>query len=361
MIRPWGAVMAAALLAGCVAGSGGEVPRQPGDAARRLFSMADLSGAGQRLIPFTTLDGYLRASGSGRSAMMRFLTGATEARNTLYNPVALDAGDNGVYVIDGGTQALYRFRWEIDDPGHASPEHREAAHGGLSHADWTRLAVLRDLEDPSDLYVAPNGDLYVSDRAGARVVRLDADGNRLGVFKSKHLKSPVSVAVDRRGLRVFVADGLYDRIVVFNAQGRALYSFGRRGDKAGQFRNIRDMAQGANGLLYVIDGIGRQIQVYGLDGMFIGAFGKGTLTDPGGLAVDGDGRVYVSDRLNQRIAIFEDGELIEMYGAYGTGPGQFSQPGALAHHGGRLYVAERQNARIQVFRTVPEAMAASAS
>lgn len=350
-MKAWIASLFAALLAGCVHAATDAPIRS--DTTTQYYGVGEGGGAGKRLIPYTTLTGYLHSAGAGTGTTMRMLAGLAERRALMRNPVAVGAGEHGVYLIDGETQALYRFRWQIE--GHDEPEHLTDSHGGLSHPEFVRLRVLTELDEPNDLFVAPNGDLFVSDGKGGRVVRYDKDGTPLGEFRDKeNLKRPVSVTVDSRNLRVFVADSLYDRIVVFNPQGMSLYGIGFRGDGPGGFKNIRTMVQGRNGIVYVVNGLRQQIQAYGVDGTFVGSFGQGTFTDPEGIAVDDENRLYLADRFNHRLLVFRDGKLVETYGEYGIRAGKFNQPGRLAYYKGHLFVADRQNSRIQVFKVVPE-------
>lgn len=353
--------MAPALVVALVLGLGGcsltgESARPHSD-ENPFYTVGEVGGAGKRLIPFTTLSGYLVASNSGGQRALKALAGLPERSTETKRPSIVAASEHGVYVIDSVSQALYRFRWQIDGEAHADPEHIASAHNGLSHAEWTRLRLLNDMVEPNDLFIAPNGDLYISDGQGHKVVRFDKDGNPQQEFvDAENLRQPVAVTVDARGLRVFVADGLYDRVVAFSPQGASLYGIGFRGDGPGGFRNIRSMVQGKSGLLYVVNGLKQQIQSYGLDGTFMGSFGQGTFSDPDGITVDEENRIYLADRFNHRLLIFHEGKLVESYGKFGVRAGEFNQPGRIAYYKGRLYVADRENGRIQVFRVVPERM-----
>ena len=65
-----------------------------------------------------------------------------------------------------------------------------------------------------------------------------------------------------------------------------------------------------------------------------------------------DGSIYVSDGYgNSRIAKFsKDGNLVKHWGERGTGPGEFNTPHSIVSDAnGNLYVADRANSRIQVF------------
>ena len=76
------------------------------------------------------------------------------------------------------------------------------------------------------------------------------------------------------------------------------------------------------------------------------------LNKPTDMAVAPDGDVYVSDGYgNDRVVHFDKkGRFVKAWGKLGTGPGEFSLPHSIAlDSGGRVYVADRNNARIQVF------------
>jgi sugar lactone lactonase YvrE len=75
---------------------------------------------------------------------------------------------------------------------------------------------------------------------------------------------------------------------------------------------------------------------------------------PNDVIVAPSGEIFVSEGHgagNNRILKFtKDGKLIKSWGKLGTGPGEFDQPHALAFDSkGRLFVGDRNNNRIQIF------------
>jgi sugar lactone lactonase YvrE len=75
---------------------------------------------------------------------------------------------------------------------------------------------------------------------------------------------------------------------------------------------------------------------------------------PTNLAVAPDGDLYVSDGYgNCRVHRFsDDGELRHSWGAPGTGPGEFHLPHSVwVHTDGTVFVADRENDRIEIFDT----------
>ncbi len=75
---------------------------------------------------------------------------------------------------------------------------------------------------------------------------------------------------------------------------------------------------------------------------------------PTDMAILPTGDIFVTDGyVNRRVAHFDaSGKYLNQWGQAGTGPGQFALPHSIvADSHGRLYVADRENARIQVFDT----------
>jgi DNA-binding beta-propeller fold protein YncE len=78
----------------------------------------------------------------------------------------------------------------------------------------------------------------------------------------------------------------------------------------------------------------------------IGTFGR-----PTDVAWGPDGTIYVSDGyINSRVVkISKDGVWQKVYGTYGSGDGNMKIPHGITVGGGHVYVADRNNSRIQVF------------
>jgi sugar lactone lactonase YvrE len=127
--------------------------------------------------------------------------------------IRLDPSGN-LWVADVGTHVVEKF----------TPE------GKLLLTIGTRGKAGRDsahFNKPTDVAIAPGGDIYVSDGYGnARVVHFDKDGKYLGEWGEAgqgpgQFSIPHSIALDTNG-RVYVADRNNVRIQVFDAQGKLL-------------------------------------------------------------------------------------------------------------------------------------------
>lgn len=357
MTRLLGLIGIALILFGC--GPAAKSPTATPASPSRLYGPGTHLPLGKRLVPYTTLAGYLNRSGTLMSDTFKALIGADE-RPLFSRPVAVAASETGVYILDGATYGLWRFRWTIEDPAHQSPEHREKAHGGLTHAEFIRLRTLTELDEPTRMTIGPDGDLYIADGKGAKVVRYDPQGNRKRIYKhDEHLRYPSAVAVDRRGLRLFIADAFYNRVLVMNSEGEALYAIGND-DSRTSSGSVRDLVQSDQGLLYLLNASQKVVQVFGVDGTYVRAMGEGTFSSAGAIALDESGRVFVVDDFEQKILIYVQGRLVESVGRRGGRPGELNGPQAIWYHNKMLYVADTGNSRIQVFRVLPEEMAGEA-
>ena len=109
-----------------------------------------------------------------------------------------------------------------------------------------------------------------------------------------------------------------------------------------------------DGKLLLTMGTPNQPSDTGYDGSNLATITRGgpPFNRPTNLAVGPNGNLYVSDGYgNARVHQFSaTGELVRSWGEPGTGPGQFNLPHGIAVDGdGRVLVADRENDRIQVF------------
>jgi hypothetical protein len=89
--------------------------------------------------------------------------------------------------------------------------------------------------------------------------------------------------------------------------------------------------------------------------------GAGPFNRPTRLAMAPSGELYVSDGYgNARVHHFAgDGQLINSWGEPGEAPGQFNLPHSVwAHTDGRVFVSDRENDRVQIFSPSGEYLAA---
>ena len=206
------------------------------------------------------------------------------------------------------------------------------------------------LKLPPDLYlgeaagVAVNskGHVFVFSRghttgpayaaSAAQLLEFDAEGkflreigHNLYAWSFAH-----SVKVDKDD-NIWVADKGSDMVIKFNPEGRVAMVFGRKQEASdegtaplphpkpalppvnGMFRQVTDMAWDAAGNTYISDGyINSRVAKVDKNGNWLKSWGepgdqRGQFNTPHSIAVDAEGHVYVADRGNRRIQVF-DGE-----------------------------------------------------
>ncbi len=165
--------------------------------------------------------------------------------------------------------------------------------------------------------------------AAAQLLEFDVDGNYLReIGRNLYAWSFAhTVKVDAED-NVWVTDKGSDMVIKFNPEGRVDMVFGRK-----QEASDEDTAplKHPNPPLPARDGYFRQV------------------TD---VAWDAAGNAFISDGyINSRVAkVSKDGDWLKSWGERGTGPGQFHTPHSIAIDAkGLVYVADRSNRRIQVF------------
>jgi DNA-binding beta-propeller fold protein YncE len=83
---------------------------------------------------------------------------------------------------------------------------------------------------------------------------------------------PTDIAWDNAG-NAFIADGYNNsRVVKVDPHGRWVKTWGERGTDPGQFNILHSIASDANGNVYVADRTNRRIQVFDADGTFLRQF-----------------------------------------------------------------------------------------
>ncbi|HYJ17598.1 MAG TPA: peptidyl-alpha-hydroxyglycine alpha-amidating lyase family protein, partial [Burkholderiales bacterium] len=169
-------------------------------------------------------------------------------------------------------------------------------------------------------------------------------------------KDVAAVAVDHKD-RVYVFNRGEHPMIVFDRDGNFLRSWGE-----GVFNRAHGLHIGPDESLYCTDDGDHSVRKCTLEGkvlLTIGIPGKPSPYMSGEpfhrcthTALSPRGDIYVSDGYgNSRIHHYSpDGRLLKSWGESGTGPGQFNIPHNMCcDPDGWIYVADRENHRVQVF------------
>lgn len=191
-------------------------------------------------------------------------------------------------------------------------------------ADWAKVPNGWTFREVAGVATDSSNRVYVFSRGEHPMMVFDREGEFLsswgeGVFTKAH-----NVRVSPEGF-VFCSDLLDHTVRKFTPEGELLMTLGtanKPSDTGGDGRNTR---------------IKRS---------------AGPFNGPTDVAFAPSGELYVTDGYaNARVHMFSaGGELLSSWGSPGDGPGEFNLPhGALIQGGRTLYIADRENNRVQVF------------
>jgi DNA-binding beta-propeller fold protein YncE len=334
-----------ATLAACGSGTlravaGGPRPADDGTANRPL------AAAGPPPAP-APVDLVWQADGS--PDRLRWPTGlAVDRAGTV---TVVDAGNHRLVRLSGAGQVLARLGNLGSHPNEfllAPPPPPDGV--GQGHFGLVGGGVAVDAD----------GAIFVADSFNARVQQFDRAGRFVAAWRdlpptAGQLIEPAGIAVDDRQGRVYVADRVAERIQVFDRDGRWRLAWGAPGRAAGQFLGPVAMAVDRQGRVYLADGGNDRIQVFDGDGRFLMAWGgpgrrSEEFTAPVGVAVDGLGQVYVATA--HRVLVFTDtGIFLAAWGGAEVGVGLLTLGGIAVDDQGAIYVTDQL--RVRVLKFVP--------
>jgi DNA-binding beta-propeller fold protein YncE len=242
--------------------------------------------------------------------------------------------------------------------------------------NWAKLPEGRSWGSTSGVDIDPDGtSVWVAERCGAfappslmkpgtpfacdgsslpPILKFDSSGKLVKSFGAGLLLFPHGIHVDREG-NVWVTDGLGKdgkghQVFKFSPEGKVLLTLGKAGVAGSgpdEFNAPSAVIVAPNGDIFVGDGHGRdtnaRIVKFTKDGKFVKAWGKkgsgaGEIDIPHALAMDSRGRLFLGDRQNNRIQIFDqDGNYLDQWF-------QFSRPsGVFIDKNDMIYVADSES------------------
>lgn len=211
-----------------------------------------------------------------------------------------------------------------------------------SIADFFKLPPDLHFGEVSGVAVNSKGHIFVFSRTNSTngpayaptasaLLEFDSQGNYLreigkGLYGWAFAHT---VRIDRDD-NIWAVDKGSDMVIKFNPAGRVLMVFGRRKESVDLETKPWDE---------------KDPPLPHINGLF---------REPTDIAWDSQGNSYVTDGyINSRVAKFDkNGDWIKSWGSKGTEPGQFRLPHAIAiDRNNNIYVGDRSNRRIQVFDT----------
>lgn len=220
---------------------------------------------------------------------------------------------------------------------------------------------------PHGLAVDHEDNVWLTDVGLHQVYKCSHDGNLLLTLgergvpgdDSAHFNCPTDVAAAPDG-SFYVSDGYGNtRVMKFASDGRFLFQWGTKGNSPGEFDLPHAITLDADGRVYVADRNNARVQIFDGDGRYVSEWKDPALGRPYDIAVGRDGTAFVADGGDQPdippdrsgVAVVRpDGTVLERFGRFGHYDGEF----AMAHdiavaRDGSVYVGDITGMRVQKF------------
>ena len=210
-----------------------------------------------------------------------------------------------------------------------------------------------------------DGNLWVTDVGAHTVMKLNPQGQVLLTLgtkgqagdwneatQSRHLNEPNDLAIGRNG-DIFVVEGHTPgrgdpRVLKFDKSGNFIKTWGGKGTEAGKFEVAHGIAVDAKGMLWVADRENQRLQVFDQDGTFVRELKYAGL--PCSLQIGAQYIYMVNGFAGQLVRLDLNGKVLAAVGKPGKDLGEFGE----AHHiavspKGDIYVADTVNSALQKF------------
>jgi DNA-binding beta-propeller fold protein YncE len=235
----------------------------------------------------------------------------------LYSLAMTASAQQGWFPHEGG-QLKYRVNIRFGQEPETMP------------AGWTFGRVSAVATDAA-------GRVYVAHRGPKAdpIVVFDAKGQYLRSWGKDIFANPHGLRVDREG-HLWATDTATHQVMKFTPEGKLLLTLGVKGQAGADqktFNRPTDVAFTPTGEFFVSDGYGNsRVVKFSREGKFLFEWGRrgsqpGEFNLPHAMAIDSQGRLYVSDRENNRIQIFDlNGKFVHQWTHLGATQGVFITP-----------------------------------
>lgn len=214
------------------------------------------------------------------------------------------------------------------------------------------------------------GNVYVIERDAHRIVKLgpklDKFLMQIGMTDQKgtdatHLNLPSGIAILHSG-NIVVTDGYgNNRVILFSKDGKFIKQVGKgpggpadKGTGNGEWNLPHKVAVDADENLYIIDRENKRIQVFDKNLNYIRQFANDGWNpwDIGTSRKGTDGIAFIADHAGERVhkIALKDGKILATWGKQGWGPGEFDWVhGVVVDSKGAVYAADTYGQRLQKF------------
>ena len=197
-------------------------------------------------------------------------------------------------------------------------------------------------------------------RIGGTPTAPDSNDTNGGWNGTPLMYQPADMVVDPKTNRLYVADGYGNsRVMKFAADGRLLFQWGTRGTGPGQFDIPHALAIDAGHRVYVADRANDRVQLFDGKGRYLAEWKSPSIGRPFGLALLPGRRIAILDGGTNSGKVPDhdgvtiaglDGREVAHFGGIGNQDGQFRIAHDIAaDRAGNLYVVDIAGQRVQKF------------
>ncbi len=191
---------------------------------------------------------------------------------------------------------------------------------------WGQLPEGWSYTEVAGVAVDSKDRVYVFTRGKHPIIVFDKEGKFLNAWGEGVFTVPHGIFIDKDD-NLYLSDDGDHTVRICDTDGKVKLTLGKKGVASetgykegvspvlyagSPFNRVTNVAMGRNGDLYISDGYGNaRVHRFAKDGKHITSWGRpggrpGEFNLPHSIAVDSAGRVYVADRENSRVQIFNE-------------------------------------------------------
>jgi sugar lactone lactonase YvrE len=255
----------------------------------------------------------------------------------IKNPQGIGCDDDGLFIVaDSGNGRLLSYTYK-DDLVKFGSEMKVA-----------------QLPYPVRVQLNSKGDIFVFDGKLRRIAHLNPQGAFQGYLDPQALPSTApfvlrSFKIDRQD-NIYLLDILSERVLVLDPTGK----YQKQIAFPANHGSFSDLAVNRNGDLYLLDSTNAMVFVASKDANAFNPLTKSLKEDmnfPANISIDSSGKIFLVDQNGGGIIVLgQNGAFLTRMLSMGWKPGFLYYPSQICINGkGNVFVADRDNNRVQIF------------
>lgn len=289
-------------------------------------------------------DIFNSSSINGAPQFVRLIYGGFD-KDALNKPMDVNLINQQVYVTDTNNKRVQVFDLQ------GNPLFKFGAEG-------TKPGQFRF---PYGIAGDSKGNVYVADLYNGCISIFDSKGKFIKYFaeinpQEKTLMAPAAIRIV--GNKVYVTDIRRSIALVFDLNGKLLMEVGKPGSADGQLKFPNGITADNDGNIYVVDTGNQRVEIFDKNGKFVRTFngsstgGGSIFVNPRGIGVDQAGTIYVVSNLTHYIYGFDkNGKQRFVFGGNGAEDEKFCLPnGLFMSEDDTIFITDTVNQRVAIYQ-----------